>query len=373
MKMVITADVHLHPYRICSRDGGHDRLMDGLSVLRQSLDLAREHGATWVMAGDFKQPKTFWPQSALTGALALLREYEADGLEMVMLAGNHDAWGEGGSGLSPFADVAHVVDRPEVVALRDGGRLRCLPWDAEPGALADTGLPLVSHAFLQGIVLGPEDVHPGGKGVPIEDYGDFPFAVFGDIHKGQWREFVTPGCGWVTYESHARANEPDERWDGGVRVPAPWAGEVFYPGSPYMQNWGERNDGPKGSLLVDTETGQVDLHEHAAPRFVHVELDDAGLERWLPRLGELAGDFLRVVYTGTGSMVLGALEHRAESFRHFQLVRRPPAAPAQRRAEIHAGLDRSEILDRYLAARPPTADLARTRAAGRRLFLEAAE
>lgn len=48
VKIIVTADTHVHPFRLCSRDGGKDRLRDGLSALHQSLDMARSHGCPWV-------------------------------------------------------------------------------------------------------------------------------------------------------------------------------------------------------------------------------------------------------------------------------------------------------------------------------------
>ena len=49
-RIVFLADAHVHPWRLQSRDGGHDRLLDGLSAVRQSLQLARELGPGKVVA-----------------------------------------------------------------------------------------------------------------------------------------------------------------------------------------------------------------------------------------------------------------------------------------------------------------------------------
>jgi len=264
VKIVATADVHLHPYRVCSRDGGHDRLMDGLSVLRQSLELARKHQAVWLMCGDFKQPKTNWPQEALTGAHEVLRAF--GDVTKVMVAGNHDARGQGGSGLAPFADVAHVVHEQGILELPRGGPvIACFPWDSNLDSSSVQKMVRVAdlvaaHAFLQGIVIGPEDAHLGGKGVPIGRYGAFKVAVFGDIHKGQWRSNGV----WTPFPMNG----------GIVREAGPWRGEVFYPGSPYQINWGERNDPAKGALVLDLETGEAVLHPLKAPRFIHIEVED---------------------------------------------------------------------------------------------------
>src|SRR5437016_8113325 len=162
MKLVVTADVHLHPYRICSKDGGHDRLLDGLSALRQTLELAQKQRAAWVMAGDFKQPKTMWPQEALTGALEVLRGFPD--VDKIMLAGNHDARGLGGTGLAPFATIrrTRVIESEMIVQLDDETKLVCAPWDADMELTREAceiaGVSaLVAHAFLAGTFLGPDE------------------------------------------------------------------------------------------------------------------------------------------------------------------------------------------------------------------------
>ena len=366
VKIGFTADFHIHPYRLCSRDGGHDRLLDGLLCLRQSLDLARSARAAWVNCGDFKMPKTSWPQEALTGSHEILRKYPD--VDKLFVAGNHDATGLGGSGLAPFRDCAQVVESAaEYVRVKDSSGLAvtllCVPWDAALDSLSPRGdVPVVAHGFLAGSMLGPEDLRIA-KGTSVEAYGSFPFAVFGDVHKGQWRRPPDPALGspatWFPYFS-----KPP------VRKPGAWSGEVFYTGSPYQQSWGERNDPPKGGLLVDTDTGAVSLEPFLSPRFVHLEISTvADLELFLKNRGDYSGDFVRVVYSGPGSSVVGAAEHLGDSFRSYQfIVRRPPAQRSDSRADVHAGMGMDEILAGYVAANPlPDADPAVVLEAGRRL------
>jgi hypothetical protein len=364
VKLVCVADLHVHPYRLCSRDGGHDRLMDGLSVLRQSLDLARELEAVWVFAGDMKQPKRSWPQDALTGSLAVMREYED--VPKVMVEGNHDAKGEGGGGLAPFTDVATVVESACIVTPTEDVELVCAPWDADCATVrklinarsVHTRLPLVAHGFLQGCALGPEDARIA-KGTPLEEYGNFSVAVFGDVHKGQWRRPGMPYAGrhnviecgpptWLPY--------PMEERDGvKVREVGAWCGEVFYCGSTYQQNWGERNDPPKGALVVDLATGAVELWPLRSPRYHHLELDEDGLVTFVETSVRQAyeGGFVRVVYTGKPCAALDAARGLGDSgeFRSFQVIMRRAERSAAR-AELHAGMPMSEILRSYVAARP---------------------
>lgn len=374
LRLVVTADIHIHPYRICSRDGGQDRLNDGLSVLRQSLDLARKYQAVWVMAGDFKMPKTYWPQEALTGSLEIIREY--DDVRTIMVAGNHDEKGIGGTGLAPFRGVAwRVIEEPEIVMDMPQPILYA-PFGSDLDRvreLSGKDIPLVAHAFLQGVALGPEEARLYNKGVPIEEYGQFRVAFFGDIHKGQWYTQATkyrPG-GWQIYAKEkpvdrAKASSQARQ----IRKESAWKGEVFYPGSPYQQNWGERNDGMKGSLLIDLDDGEIWLHEHQAPKFRHIEVDQEQLEEILPTLTLYEGDFVRVVYTGKPCAAVDELEKYKPLFRHYQLIVRRVQSSGPQRADIHAGMGKRELLQAYMKARPPAPDLDQGRVfeAGVRLF-----
>jgi len=342
MKIVVTADVHVHPYPICSRDHGADRLRDGLATLRQSLDLAMKHDALWIMAGDFKMPKTNWPQEALTGAHEILREYHL--VAKYMIAGNHDALGLGGSGLSPFMDCVTVIEREA----EEHRGILFVPYGADLTPVKkNKHLPIVSHGFIKGVFLGPEDVRKPDKGVDIEDYGPFPVAFFGDIHKAQYRVPADPTIGrnaaWLPISKAGLVRGK------GLGGPG-WKGEVFYPGSPYMQNWGERNDGVKGFLVADLKTGQVDMVESNAPRFLHVELVDCEM---LPNDLINAGteNFVRII-TDSAKWTQQALEAKGLTFRSLQVIERPRAEKRTTRPVIHAGMDFDEMMSGYMKAHP---------------------
>lgn len=343
MKILVTADVHLHPHKVCSRDNGADRLRDGLSVLQQSLDAAVKHEAVWVMAGDFKQPKTNWPQEALTGAHEILRKYTH--VKKYMLAGNHDALGLGGSGLAPFKDCATVIESE--ADERQG--ILFVPFGADlTHVKTNKHLPIVAHAFLRGAFIGPEDMRLPGKGVDLADYGPFPVAFFGDIHKAQMRRPADPSVGrtaeWLPVSKAGLVRGKS------LITPSTWRGEVFYPGSPYMQNWGERNDAVKGFLLADLKTGQVDMIESVAPRFWHVELIDCEA---FPNtlLAADPRDFVRII-TDSAKWTQGALEARGLTFRSLQVIERPRAEKHRETVTIHAGMDFDEMLSGYMKARP---------------------
>jgi hypothetical protein len=216
---------------------------------------------------------------------------------------------------------------------------------------------LVAHGFLAGCGLGTEDTRIA-KGAAVADYGDFSVAFFGDVHKGQWRRPADPKAGkpaeWFPYSSVIGS-------DGRVlvREPGPWRGEAYYAGSPYMQNWGEREDPPKGALLADLETGEVHLCPLKSPGYSHLELDEIGLQTFVDTSTHQAyvGRFVRVVYTGKPCAALDRARELGdtEGFRSFQLVVRR-AERSTARVELHAGMAMPDLLRRYVDARPP-ADL----------------
>ena len=389
MKIIFTADLHVHAHRADSHTAGADRLLDGLSALRQTLQYSRERGCPWVFGGDLKQPRRSWPHEALTGALAVLREFPD--VEKVMVKGNHDGEGEYGSGLQPFAHLAAVVDRPCVVEV--GARPMAV-WPAmsdpalRPEAFVDSVPPaagvIIGHAFLQGARLGAEDFRAPGGATPAQlGLGGarprFRLGLFGDVHKGQAlarRPHRAPD--WVPF-----AETLAESTVAVIRDAGEWAGDVLYPGSPYAQTWGEREDGPKGALLVDLDTGEVDLLRVDAPRYV---AEDWVGDEWADRVRAYASprgdhDGVRAAWRGHFVRVaVGAWVRTAEftaAFDRLRDVGEPRSLQVvaalrrseARRAEIHGGMSAPDLLRGYMTSRPlGGADPAHVLAAGEALL-----
>lgn len=359
MKIIVVSDLHIHPYRLCSRDGGKDRLHDGLGALRQSLEMAQSHACPWVFCGDMKLPKLSWPQEALTGILELFESFDVPKL---MLPGNHDGDAShiGGSGLAPFAKHARVIEKPSIIEWQ-GPTMAVLPWQAQrtTGALFAEArrfriTTLVSHGFLAGVLLGPDDHRLPGVGLRMEDFGvgdPFTCVILGDIHKGQRLDRTPPRPPtWVSWES--------------PRPKGPWIGDVLYPGSPYQQNWGERNDGPKGALLVDLDTGFVELLPIQAPRHLLIDVPSlkfGDLEKLVHDAPTWEGHFVRVRVPDQildKQAARGVIEKlrtlsRARWF-HVEPVR---TRTTETRTPMHAGMAPAELLRTYLDARPFDGDV----------------
>jgi len=382
VKIVAVSDLHVHPYRLCSRDAGKDRLHDGLSALRQTFDMARTHGCPWGFCGDLKMPKLSWPQEALTGALELFEEF--DDVPKLMLPGNHDgdAAHVGGSGLAPFKKHALVIEQPAIVEWA-GPTVAVLPWQAQRDAktlFSDARrlgvTTLLGHGFVAGVLLGPSETRLPGHGLQLGDFGvgdPFSCVILGDVHKGQRLSRVgrKPPV-WIPW---CDASGLD------LREQSPWRGEVLYPGSPYQQNWGERNDGPKGALLIDTDTGAVTLLPVQAPRHILAELPSLRFDV-LEGLGRDAktweGHFVRLQVPETildKSAAKGIIEKlqttaKARWF-HVEPIR---TRTTEIRTPIRSGMGSTELLQTYLAARKFGGDVsdAAVLSAGLRLLEERA-
>lgn len=359
-RLIVFADIHIHPYRLCSRNGGKDRLMDGLAVLRQILELGRQLQTPVAFLGDMKVPKLSWPQEALTGILELFESF--DDVPKLMLPGNHDGDAShiGGSGLAPFRKHALVIDQPAVVEWK-GPTMAVLPWQAQretetlfTAAQRHRVTTLVSHGFLAGVLLGPDDSRLSGAGLRMEDFGvgdPFTCVILGDIHKGQRLDRTPPRPPtWVSWE-HPRPK-------------GPWVGDAFYPGSPYQISWGERNDGPKGALLVDLDTGAVKLLPIQAPKHLLIDVTSlkfGDLEKLMHDAPAWEGHFVRVrvpdqmLDKQAARGVIEKLRTTAKArWFHVEPVR---TRTTEIRTPMHAGMAPAELLRTYLEARPFDGDV----------------
>jgi len=200
MKAVVVADLHLHLWREASSDNGADRLADGLSALRQTLEYAQDRGVPWVFPGDIKHLTDRWPLAALNGALEVQDEYCR--VPKLLIPGNHDGLAGGGSGLRPFFDRDEsmiVLERPGVYEPFGLGKIAVWPWarsyEALPKLLADAKAAgahvLLGHSFLSGAAVGPDGMALKA-GPTLGDFGltdkgrVFDWGLFGDVHVRQW-------------------------------------------------------------------------------------------------------------------------------------------------------------------------------------------
>lgn len=366
--MVCVADLHLHPFKQCSRDGGRDRLQDGLSALQQSLEYAQELGALWVFLGDAKMSRTIWNQEALNGALDCFRRFS--GVPKLLLPGNHDGPRlPGGSGLQAFADLerTRVVESPTLLPGWGPG-LAVWPCEADEDGLAHfvEAAPkegckiLLSHGLLSGCQLSPDIKGTGltperfgiGKASPV-----FPLAIFGDVHRGQIFREDKRQWAWHTWDNLFSR-------DGQVplHVATGFRGQIVYPGDPYQQNWGEAGEVPKGVLIVrpGPNIEMIYLQPLKGPRYIvedwTAKTEDEFGQYLLGGVPEWHGNFVKLVLPewGSSKAVQTSLEvlRKTEAIRSFQpMVIREARVKA--RTNISAAMKPRELLEGYMSSKPP--------------------
>lgn len=338
MKFILTSDIHLHPFRQCSRNAGLDRLEDGLSAMKQTLQVARRRKCQWVFLGDLKHIKHMWHQQALNNALELLDNFSD--VSKMMVHGNHDGMA-GGSGLEPFRSVnkTDIFVEPEIVSGDGYGFESFAVWPHQKDL---SGLPafikkakdakikiLFAHIFISGSQVSSTNV-PVVKGTMLSEIGIsdvksanvFTWAFLGDIHRQQ----IVPGSG-----KH---------------------GTAIYPGAPLGLNWGER--GKKGALYIDTKHPPlVEDIMIDSPQFVVLDWTDRAIEN---AVGDerytWPGDFVRIFVSQDAKRdVLEKIRKQSEA-RWFETIVRREKPSVEKRSAIHSGMTNRQLLDEYIKSRP---------------------
>lgn len=335
---VVTADWHIHPFQSPSRSRGLDRLADGLATLDESLRVARAHRAWWLGLGDLKHVRGVWDQRALAGILDAFRRYPD--VPKFLLSGNgyHDGTGvrDAGGGLEPFAEVATVMTSPGFTEIHG---IPCAVWPWAPTLDGVEALCAEARRRKVRVLLG-HGTFVGSRtdaGVPLD--GPLTFERFGLLGPPSIRVFDLVFFGDV----HARQQLGDSRRTGKA--------DVWYPGSPWAQNWGETTP-ERGGLLWQEEHGTFTVRPvnfTAAPRFIVWQMPEreaaalvAHLERDAPLPAPLRrrmhtewrGQFVRLVVP-VGVLahlapVAARLEALAEAMglRHLDVVPAPVAPGA---------------------------------------------
>lgn len=336
-KFVLTSDIHLHPFRQCSVNAGMDRLEDGLSAMRQTLEEAQKRKCHWIFLGDLKQIKNMWHQKALNNALEMMDEFSD--VHKIMVHGNHDGMG-GGSGLVPFrsASMTDVFDEPEIIYGDDYGFPTFAVWPHQtnteflPGFIKKAkeakAKILFAHIFISGSQVSSTNV-PIVKGTMLSEIGIssvksdnvFDWAFLGDIHRQQ----IVPGSG-----KH---------------------GTAMYPGAPLGLNWGER--GEKGALYVDLAKGQVEPVKIDAPQFVVLDWTGKDIAK---AIGDerytWPGNFVRIYISSVVKPKVIEDIRKQSQARWFEIVVRREKPDVEKRSEIHSGMTTNEMLNEYIQARP---------------------
>lgn len=313
IRIAHTADLHLGAGtafgKVNPATGLHERVEDYLGTLDQMVREAIERKAdVFLVAGDIYHTKT--PAPALCNEFAKrVHRLIAAGLQVVLLAGNHDGIGTETAATALDLYAALVVEgvtvlrKPQLVtiqtrrgplqvaamphlsksvldarradmldAIDDATDAMATAIDQMLGALARQVNPatpaiLTAHLSLSEATVGSEDRMMVGRGLtlPVRSLqrAAFQYVALGHIHKPQV-------------------------FDGGAGLPP-----VVYPGSPERVSFDEAED-DKGFWLVDVDstTSQMERIPLVVRRFVtvHADLVDAVEPAEALRAAVLAAD-----------------------------------------------------------------------------------
>lgn len=236
MKFVVIGDLHLD-----QSTAGVDRYEDGC----RALDAARDHACKidadgLIFLGDLSDPHTVRVHRSLRKLAEVVHHLMGEGIDCLMLAGNHDVIEDGSGGC--ILDVLQwgdgiVLSRPQVLryarqsrTIRNAAKHMCnlvaLPFtptshNYDPAEFVrtmelDSQLPtlVIGHLNLQGIAVGSETTEmPRGRDVfwPIDALrARVPNAMLvgGHYHKAQTYQGVVIAGSAVRLRFDEKDNEP---------------------------------------------------------------------------------------------------------------------------------------------------------------------
>lgn len=247
MKILLAADLHLHPFQQFStvdQSGMNSRLVDGLNIVRQMRTLCGERKITQVFfLGDLAHDRSRLSISVMYGAWQTFKDL-SEVAKIIFLVGNHDQATRSDTihTLLPFSDLGEVIDVPTHKEF-DGRTFFFVPHIPDPTnlrrTLADCKADILAfHQPLREAL--PAAATTDGDFCLADIPKRVKLAIGGDIHT---RGFV--------------------------------GDKVFYVGSTLQHNFGERGQA-KGFTILDTETLEMEFVESKAPQFVLFECNEDG-------------------------------------------------------------------------------------------------
>lgn len=223
-------------YATIGEDGVSSRLTDAIACFDWIVDTALSRGCKRLIhLGDVFDSRTSIDVSVLDRVGRAFGRAHGLGLEMDLLAGNHDSYLRSSAinSLAPFAGMATIHDLPST-----DGRFGFIPWVEDDDVFVEqvqclVGQKKVEYLFTHCMV---EGAVPKALGVGR------PLAM---LRPERWRQVVL----------------------GDVHDPVVVAKNVRYCGSPMQWHYGDAG-GKRGFLILDDEKGTIEFVENTlSPRF----------------------------------------------------------------------------------------------------------
>lgn len=238
MRIAFLGDIHAHPWSqfatIDPQTGINSRLQITVNLLRELAYALNQEVDLIIQCGDIWHSRQ--KIDATTAALTVeaLKEFQVPFLALV---GNHDMWGSKATqnSLKILPSNIEVIDTPRVVSIQNQ-RIGLHPFtsDAEEfkqWSKAQKQLDVFSfHQGISGSTVGAFSV-PLAAHLDLTDLPDSNWAIGGHVHK-----------------------------------PQALAERVYYAGSLYQTDMGERNEN-KRILILDTQTQEIASVPTETPEF----------------------------------------------------------------------------------------------------------
>lgn len=319
MKVAIVSDTQFDEqlsYATILATGLSSRLHDSIACFGWVVHEAKLRGCKQLFhLGDVFDSRTTIDVSVLDQVGRAFFAAHDDGMELVLLVGNHDSYlrTPAVNSLWPFAGVATIVDEPMVL-----GSFALCPWIEDDDAFAKEvnrlandpkAKFLFSHCMVEGSVPNVPGIRPLAALMPK-----------------RWRQVVL----------------------GDVHDPVQVAPNVRYCGSPMQWHYGDAG-GTRGFLVLDTASGAIEFVENElSPRFhklagFNVDVSEVTGGPQGPR----GGDFVRI--TSEIPWVAREIEEELSTRQLRRLesvaVELPDQAP---RLDVRVTNPHEEVLRRYV-------------------------
>lgn len=239
--VALTVDVHLHEHAAFAvdRDGLNSRLAISADAVRSIIDHAKAEGSkTLLIPGDWFHDRQKISVAVLDTSAEILAYARKQGVDVILVVGNHDLSREGNTNSVKGQRFADVIETPGVYKI-NGWKVGCVPWTDDPNEVRRVAKKpadfYVGHFGVSGTRVGPSDFEIPGHISP-KVLRDKPMFL-GHYHKPQ----DIPGT------------------------------RALYIGSPVQQGWGESGEKKRFLVFSEQDVDSYTLDEF--PRFVRTTPD----------------------------------------------------------------------------------------------------
>jgi DNA repair exonuclease SbcCD nuclease subunit len=268
-RILIWSDLHAHTFSAYSTilpNGMNSRLADAISCVQQVREYALENDIQIVLfGGDLFHERRHINVQSFNAVYDEIVKFKECGIQLIMLAGNHDQADKAGSihSLHAFQDIACVLGSSRWVGIPGNIVVLGIPYTEDKAEIASWASAkdarhknriMLAHLGVQGAKVGADFVYTNPHDPSVDD---LKCSEFDQIFLGH-------------YHMHQKI-----------------ADNACYISSPLQHNWGDQGQ-TRGFVVYDTDQGTYEHVELKAPKFIQVK------ESRLKNFKYLEGNFIRI-------------------------------------------------------------------------------